>query len=618
MADIKYAVDVSDIVRARQEIRRWQKENSEAISVVNSRMQVLGKSSSVAFTQFGNAVTNSGKAANRFGVVTQQAGYQVGDFLVQIQSGTNPLVAFGQQATQLVGVLPLVAGGFGLTAKAAIGISAALSIAIPLATAIGAAFMRTQSSAQETKSAMDQLADSLRLVEEVTDRLNLSVDDMITKYGTATGTIREFAIAQAESALAQAEQRLNDQIMLLDGVTQRYTEATRVVSEFGESLDYSDVLRTITRDFGVSAQEAFRLYDAFVAIDEATTFEQQRQALLEIDRVLASAGVKASDLPPELNRALFELRDMVFAADQLAKAMDKVKTAARNMTFGNPLALAGLTGEQLLPPKPDEEDKPSGAGSRGQTIGQYLSALEEEAKLKRSLVGLTSSEVYEKQRLFDITKQALEKEGALGEKEKARIENLVKLELQTRQLTEAEQKRQQMQETYTTIVENGLMTLVDGASSVEDAFKGMLRNILLEIYRQQVAKPFAEIGGNIISKLFGFSAGGAFANGRVTAFADGGVVSSPTFFPMRGGTGLMGEAGPEAIMPLKRGKDGKLGVAMSGTGETIVINQTINVSTGVQQTVRAEIKSLMPQIAEQSKMAVLDAKRRGGSYGSKF
>jgi hypothetical protein len=49
-----------------------------------------------------------------------------------------------------------------------------------------------------------------------------------------------------------------------------------------------------------------------------------------------------------------------------------------------------------------------------------------------------------------------------------------------------------------------------------------------------------------------------------------------------------------------------------------VVNQTINVTTGVQQTVRAEIKSLMPQIADNAKAAVLDAKRRGGSYGGGF
>ncbi|MEY8838725.1 phage tail tape measure protein, partial [Cribrihabitans sp. XS_ASV171] len=49
-------------------------------------------------------------------------------------------------------------------------------------------------------------------------------------------------------------------------------------------------------------------------------------------------------------------------------------------------------------------------------------------------------------------------------------------------------------------------------------------------------------------------------------------------FPMRGGMGLMGEAGPEAIMPLARGPDGKLGVRQSGGGGRAV-NVVMNITT---------------------------------------
>ena len=74
--------------------------------------------------------------------------------------------------------------------------------------------------------------------------------------------------------------------------------------------------------------------------------------------------------------------------------------------------------------------------------------------------------------------------------------------------------------------------------------------------------------------LLPFADGAGFAQGRVTAFANGGVVSGPTTFPMRG-MGLMGEAGPEAIMPLTRGADGRLGVQAQGGGgrsASIVMN----------------------------------------------
>lgn len=74
-----------------------------------------------------------------------------------------------------------------------------------------------------------------------------------------------------------------------------------------------------------------------------------------------------------------------------------------------------------------------------------------------------------------------------------------------------------------------------------------------------------------------FATGGAFSQGRVMPFARGGVVSQPTGFAMRGGRGLMGEAGPEAIMPLARGADGRLGVQASGGGRAVTV--VMNVST---------------------------------------
>ena len=79
--------------------------------------------------------------------------------------------------------------------------------------------------------------------------------------------------------------------------------------------------------------------------------------------------------------------------------------------------------------------------------------------------------------------------------------------------------------------------------------------------------------GSLVGGLFPFAKGASFSQGRVQPFANGGVVSGPVSFPMRGGTGLMGEAGPEAIMPLSRGPDGRLGVrAQGGGGVSVVMN----------------------------------------------
>ena len=76
----------------------------------------------------------------------------------------------------------------------------------------------------------------------------------------------------------------------------------------------------------------------------------------------------------------------------------------------------------------------------------------------------------------------------------------------------------------------------------------------------------------VVEGMQPYADGAPFSQGRVMPFAKGGVLSGPTTFPMRGGTGLMGEAGPEAIMPLARGPDGKLGVRSGGSAPTIVMN----------------------------------------------
>ena len=90
--------------------------------------------------------------------------------------------------------------------------------------------------------------------------------------------------------------------------------------------------------------------------------------------------------------------------------------------------------------------------------------------------------------------------------------------------------------------------------------------------------------GSAVQGILPFANGAAFSQGRVMPFANGGVVSGATPFPMRGGIGVMGEAGPEAIMPLARGSDGKLGVrGAGGGGTTVVMNITTPDVQGFQR-----------------------------------
>ncbi len=93
--------------------------------------------------------------------------------------------------------------------------------------------------------------------------------------------------------------------------------------------------------------------------------------------------------------------------------------------------------------------------------------------------------------------------------------------------------------------------------------------------------------GSIVGSLFGgggggapaapFAKGGVFSRGMVMPFAQGGIVGAPTYFPLGRGLGVMGERGAEAVMPLARGSDGKLGVRSGGGGSAAAI--TVNIST---------------------------------------
>ncbi|WP_299887255.1 phage tail tape measure protein [uncultured Ruegeria sp.] len=134
----------------------------------------------------------------------------------------------------------------------------------------------------------------------------------------------------------------------------------------------------------------------------------------------------------------------------------------------------------------------------------------------------------------------------------------------------------------------GLRKAFDGVvldgMNLSDALD-VLKNSMIRTAYSAAIKPVTDhfggmlaggIGG-LVQGLLPFADGGSFSQGRVMPFANGGVVSGPTTFPMRGGTGLMGEAGPEAIMPLARGPDGKLGVRSAGGGQPV--NVVMNIST---------------------------------------
>ena len=162
--------------------------------------------------------------------------------------------------------------------------------------------------------------------------------------------------------------------------------------------------------------------------------------------------------------------------------------------------------------------------------------------------------------------------------------------------------------------ERAFMSAIDGSMSVKDAFRSMAATIIAELYRIFIVKKITGFISSFIADpamFAGLGGGGSFTGPPpIRPFEGGGYTGNgPRTGGLDGRGGFMAMLHPnETVIDHSRGNSG---------GE-VVVNQTINVSTGVQQTVRNEIQTLLPQIAEVSKAAVLDARRRGGSFANAF
>lgn len=149
---------------------------------------------------------------------------------------------------------------------------------------------------------------------------------------------------------------------------------------------------------------------------------------------------------------------------------------------------------------------------------------------------------------------------------------------------------------------NSLVNAFEGIAvkgkSVSDVVRSLALN-LSQLVLKSALKPLGDAFGGALAGLLGgglaFAKGGVLASRMPVPFASGGVIQSPVTFPLaQGQLGLAGERGAEAIMPLARGPDGRLGVAAQGGG---AMNVTFNVSTPDAESFRRSESQVAAMVA---------------------
>ena len=172
-----------------------------------------------------------------------------------------------------------------------------------------------------------------------------------------------------------------------------------------------------------------------------------------------------------------------------------------------------------------------------------------------------------------------------------------------------------MEDAMVKFVMTGKLNFRDLANSIiADLTRMLVRYAIVQPLFKAIF-PNIKIGsanGNVFSngEVVPSAKGNVFAKNKIVPYAYGGVVNKPTLFPMANGMGLMGEAGPEAIMPLKRGANGKLGVQSSGGVGNIVVNVDASGSSVEGDTARSQAFGRALAAAIQSEM--IKQRRPGG------
>lgn len=564
------AVDVQELqyrLRGIDELSKPAKKAEDSLK----RLGNQAKRSQTQMNQFGGSLVGAQKNLRKFALGgLQQAGYQIGDYAVQVANGTSATQAFGQQAGQFLQIF----GPVGAVLGAAVSVWSAYKIATD----------KAKEASESASTGLMSLSEALKQVKEGTQSANLEMELLARGFKSAEEAALSNAIATQKTVVAQKELSLAN---------------ARGIAKVGAET----ALNNAKEQLKLLEQQLEGYREASSAMGNALNINKQ---MLDVELAHARIAGQLVEYAKNTQAAYAEYYQSRIAAAQMA---DREEQKILQQSHANQLKVMGETQETAIRYVNNLKQayvQYYNLRIRGEALAAPMSGLKGGRSAGRG--GPTSQELQRNDPRVQLAYAQMEIEDKAYKNSISNASNLAKIIKQ--ELSPELVRAQRLGESVGQSFENAMMSAVDGTMSLGDAFRSMASDIIKEIYRVFVVK-----------RITGFITDAASMASLPTGQSHTGTMGLPSFAGggyTGGGARAGGLDGKGGYMAMLHPRETVVDHTKGQGGGAVIVNQTINVSTGVQQTVRTEIKSLMPQIAESAKAAVVDAKRRGGSYGRAF
>lgn len=515
-------------------------------------------------------------------------------------------------------------------------------------------------SLDDLKAKYGESADAAQRLLIIASQLSLQKarDEFASLATTAAETLRKITTEE----MGQLNSYVTSSAF--DAALNRYTTRMRELADmFGVTIEQAMLLNEAMRNFANAKTLEEKADAAKLLSDRMDEFNVKvdrlppviRDALSEMTNVtlqFLEASKNADDLDKALKRGVDTTGQFTSEAARLKAEMNEAARAAERafdmassiygLRFRDEEALMALPVKATVPP-PKKTRRGGGGRSKKQedkTAENLIKSMEDRLKKlqeENALLGMNeaarirAAAAFDRERFETELNTAAAKENSTVTAEQvkqgkifAKLVEEETLAIAAKQeamrglndaVKDAADEQERLAENVAEVADRLL-----GAVQSADSFAAALKQVGFELLRMGAQGLFGQgpLGGalgNVLSSGIGSIFGGttqtsamiasangnAFGRGNVIPFAKGGIVNGPMTFPMPKGMGMMGEAGPEAVMPLKRGPDGKLGVQSSGGGTTVVIN------AHYEPGVNAATRAMIAQENQKLKGEILDA-----------